>query len=234
MPLKQCEVCSKQVDKSHFARHMKSHQHRCPNCPKTFGKLEKLQYHIATKHATNKSKPFVCRMCHQSFQTFHQLSFHNRSHQNIPSTSNVNNEIDLSEFNSDPNLLSEMRTVQHFLTDSKIQTSRKIVYNFRLNSLDEKFIDEKLDLIHSQLPCAGKLNFSFGFVLQSIQNVGEFRYFYAENNNPVFHFPVIFSTLEDLEFVKDRYEDENVFESIIQQRPEGKVEMMRLTSLVFL
>ena len=233
MPLKQCEVCSKQVDKSHFARHMKSHQHRCPNCPKTFGKLEKLQYHIATKHATNKSKSFVCRMCHQSFQTFHQLSFHNRSHQNIPSTSNVNNEIDLSEFNSDPNLLSEMRTVQHFFTNSKIQTSRKIVYNFRLNSLDEKFIDEKLDLIHSQLPCAAKLNFSFGFVLQSIQNVGEFRYFYAENNNPVFNFPVIFSTIEDLEFVKDRYEVENVFESIIQQRPDTKWRFYCVTNVTF-
>ena len=231
---KQCDVCNKLIAKKNFARHIKSHQHRCPNCPKTFGKLVRLQYHIATKHGANRAKSFVCRVCHQPFQTFHQLSFHNRSqHQNYPSTSNVNNEMDLSEFNSDPNLLSEMRTVQHFLTDSKIQTSRKIVYNFRLNSLDEKFIDEKLDFIHSELPCAAKLNFSFGFVLQNIQNHGEFRYFYAENNNPVFHFPVIFSTLEDLEFIKERYEDENVFESIIQQRPDTKWRFYCVTNVTF-
>ena len=231
---KQCDVCNKLIAKKNFARHVKSHQHRCPNCPKTFGKLVRLQYHIATKHGANRAKSFVCRVCHQPFQTFHQLSFHNRSqHQNYPPTSNVNNEIDLSEFNSDPNLLSEMRTVQHFLTDSKIQTSRKFVYNFRLISLDEKFIDEKLDFIHSELPCAAKLNFSIGFVLQNIQNHGEFRYFYAENNNPVFHFPVIFSTLEDLEFIKERYEDENVFESIIQQRPDTKWRFYCVTNVTF-
>ena len=70
-------------------------------------------------------------------------------------------------------------------------------------------------------------------MLQNIQNPGEYRYFYAENNNPVFHFPVIFSTSEDLEFVKDRYEDENVFESIIHQRPDTKWRFYCITNVTF-
>ena len=114
--LKQCPICSKFVGSNNFARHKKIHQFQCSKCSSSFPKEEKLSRHFLAKHSTSS---FVCSICNLPFLTFNRLSYHKRQVHGRVGKIPID-QIDLSEFGEeDPKLLEELRSVQHFLVDSK-------------------------------------------------------------------------------------------------------------------
>ena len=148
-------------------------------------------------------------------------------------SSTSHDNVDLSAYQSYPSLMEELGTVKHFLRDEKTEWTRKKVYNYRIDDIDEAFIESKLDKIFEELECTAKINFSFGFVLRNTENPDEFKYFYASNNNPVLSFPVVLSNSQDLEFLKDRIDGESYFESAIRQRPNTKWRFFTITNVTF-
>ena len=82
----------------------------------------------------------------------------------------------------DLSLREELQSCRHFLVDSEIQEGRHIVFNFAVNNLTAQVIEEKMDRVLDKLKCVAKLNLALGFILKKIED-GNFRYFYAHENN---------------------------------------------------
>ena len=82
----------------------------------------------------------------------------------------------------DANLKEELRSCQHFLVDSELERAEHKVFNYAVENLNERIVNEKLDHLFNNLKCAAKVNLAFGFVLKNIED-GGFRYFYAHQNN---------------------------------------------------
>ena len=153
------------------------------------------------------------------------------SHQrSIPSTYE---EVDLSVYGDSPALHNELQTVQHFLRDSVLELSRKKVHNFKIMEINHETVIEKLDCVYNELPSWAKINISFGFVLQSVQNPEEFRYYYAADNNPVFLNPMVLSDDSDLNYIKSMLRQDEFFPNLINQRPDTKWKFYCVTNVTF-
>ena len=230
--LKQCPICSKFVGSNNFARHKKIHQFQCSKCSSSFAKEEKLSRHFLAKHSTSS---FVCSICNLPFLTFNRLSYHKRQVHGRVGKIPID-QIDLSEFGEeDPKLLEELRSVQHFLVDSKLKLKKKTIYNFRLTEFNPILINEKLREVFLNLNCAVKLNLSFGFVLHDRIESGEYRYYYAADNNPIFQTPITLENESDLLTLQSRIEQENFLHDCVVHRPNTKWKFALLTNLtVFL
>ena len=153
------------------------------------------------------------------------------SHQrSIPSTYE---EVDLSVYGDSPALHNELQTVQHFLRDSVLELSRKKVHNFKIMEINHETVIEKLDCVYNELPSSAKINISFGFVLQSVQNPEEFRYYYAADNNPVFLNPMVLSDDSDLNYIKSMLRQDEFFPYLINQRPDTKWKFYCVTNVTF-
>ena len=124
------------------------------------------------------TKPnFQCTLCDLPFLTFNRLSYQKRVAQGC-SRRNSSKNVDLiSSQCSDPQFLQELRSVQHFLEDSKIEFRKKTVYNFPLTEYSPTFVKEKLTEIFNELNCAVKINLSLGIILHDLVETQDFRYF---------------------------------------------------------
>ena len=233
-PKEQCSSCNKLIMKSNMSRHQKLHAKKCSQCSQSFPDDEKLQRHIASVHSPSLviKKKFSCSSCSLSFSTYYQLLHHKRnSHQrSIPSTYE---EVDLSIYGESPALHSELQTVQHFLRDSVLELSRKKVHNFKIMEINHETVIEKLDCVYNELPSSAKINISFGFVLQSVQNPEEFRYYYAADNNPVFLNPVVLSDVSDLNYIKSMLRKDEILPNLSNQRPDTKWKFYCVTNVTF-
>ena len=78
----------------------------------------------------------------------------------------------------DHSLGEELRSCQHFLVVSELEKTKQKVLNYAVETLNETFVNEKLDHFFNNLKCAAKVNLAFGFVLINTED-GGFRYFYA-------------------------------------------------------
>ena len=232
-PKEQCSSCNKLIMKSNMSRH-KLHAIVCSQCPKSFPDPDKLQKHIASVHAPSLviKKKFSCSSCPLSFSTYYQLLHHKRnSHQR--STLSTYEEADLSIYGDSPALHSELQTVQHFLRDSVLELSRKKVHNFKILEIIHETVIDKLDCVYNELPSSAKINISFGFVLQSVQNPDEFRYYYAADNNPVFPNPMVLSDDSDLNYIKSMLRQDEFLPNLINQRPDTKWKFYCVTNVTF-
>ena len=63
-----------------------------------------------------------------------------------------------------------------------MERARHKLYNYAVETLNEKIVNEKRDHFSNNLNCAAKVNPAFGFILKKIED-GGFRYFYAHENN---------------------------------------------------
>ena len=202
-PKEKCPSCEKLILKSNMSRHQKLHSKNCSICSKSFGDDAKLQHHIASVHRPSLivKKKFSCSSCPLSFSTYYQLLHHKKSIHHGSSPINYE-EVDLSIYGDSPALHNELKTVEHFLRDSVLELSKKKVHNFKLQDLNPEVVIEKFLIVYNELPSAAKVNISFGFVLQNVQDLEEFRYYYAADNNPLFVNPVIISDYSDLNLIK--------------------------------
>ena len=133
---------------------------------------------IFNKHGEPLAKTIRCPTLEHHFKTPYQLLQPRRTAHSYVSR-NPGQNIDLSEFAGDENLLDKLRLVQYFHTDGIIETSNKIVYNFHLTSPDETFIEK----IFTEVPSSCKINFTFGFTLQDCLTACEYGYLLAATNN---------------------------------------------------
>ena len=229
----QCDDCGKKMRKDNLKRHQMTHKFKCTKCAESFPSEEKLKSHVVAKHSASvESSRFTCRDCGEELTSFYKLQSHRREVHGKRARRSVE-DVDLSSFQQYPTLIKELRPVQHFLMDDKAEWTRKRMYNYRLEGLDDSFIEEKLDSIFADLDCTAKINFSFGFILRNSEDPDDFRYYYAADNNPVFLAPVTVSNQQDLEFIKDRIDKESFFENAIQQRPNTKWRFFSLTNVTF-
>ena len=67
-----CSSCDKLILKLNMSRHQKLHAKRCLQCSQSFPDDEKLQRHIASKHAPSltQKKKFSCCSCNSTFSTY--------------------------------------------------------------------------------------------------------------------------------------------------------------------
>ena len=233
-PKEQCSSCNKLIMKSNMSRHQKLHAKRCSQCSQSFPDEAKLQKHIASVHAPSLiiKKKFSCSSCLLSFSTYYQLLHHKKkSHQR--STLSTYEEVDLSIYGESPALHSELQTVQHFLRDSVLELSRKKVHNFKIMEINHETVIEKLDCVYNELPSSAKISISFGFVLQSVQNPEEFRYYYAADNNPIFLNPMVLSDDSDLNYIKSKLRENEILPNLINQRPDTKWKFYCFTNVTF-
>ena len=91
----------------------------------------------------------------------------------------------------------------------------------------------KLDLVYKDLASSAKINISFGFMLQSVHNSDEFRYYYAADINSVFLNPMVLSDESGLSFIKSKLRSENFLPNLIIQRPDTKWKFYCVTNITF-
>ena len=192
-----------------------------------------LDYHIARKHSNiTLEDVFTCALCQQQFPDYYALRHHKGSVHGVSIHQTVTSEPDLSIYREDNDFKQELSRVKHLLGYYFKEEKHQITYNFPLNESSHEKLEDYLDYIFERLPCAVKLNIYFGFMLRN-QETDEFRYFYADKNNPLFSSPVFIRDPVHLAFLKDRVEGEDFFEYVTQQRPNTKWRYFQLTNVTF-
>ena len=144
-----------------------------------------LYYQIAKKHSAVGPKNYhTCKECSIDFPSFYSLR-HRKQRYHTAETTSSGEKADMqsiADAGDDKSLEEELQSCRHFLVDSEKQKRRHSVFNFVVNKLTAQVIEEKLDRILDNLKCAAKFNLAIGSILKNIED-GNFRYFYAHENN---------------------------------------------------
>ena len=69
----------------------------------------------------------------------------------------------------DNRLKEELETCKYSLVDSETENGRHRVYNFAMDTLDQKNLRHKLDDVFDSLKCAPKMKISIGSVLKNVR-----------------------------------------------------------------
>ena len=130
----------------------------------------------------------------------------------------------------DHRLREELRSCQHFVVDSELENARHKVFNYAVETLNETFVNEKLNQFFNNLKFAVKINLAFGFTLKNIED-GGFRYFYAHENNTLLDRSKLVCTHHDLTKLKEFLNKTDVIEIRSQESVNKKWRFYKLTSL---
>ena len=74
----------------------------------------------------------------------------------------------------DKNPEDELQSCEHFLVDSEIKKTGLKVFNFAIESLSTKNVDEKTDQVYEKLNRAINVSLAFELILKNIED-GRFR-----------------------------------------------------------
>ena len=231
-----CEKCGTLVTRKNIVRHKKrcsAGTLYCTQCP-NFSTLtqDDLNYHIAKQHsAAGPSKTYKCNLCHAEFPGFYALRQHKNTQHGKQigfGASNIDVE-DIVEDVDDQSLREELQSCRHFLVDSELQKRRHSVFNFAVNNLTAQVIEEKLDRVLDKLKCVAKLNLALGFILKNIED-GNFRYFYAHENNTLLEQSKLVSNRNDMTKLKELLKKTDVIESCTKERSNTKWRFFKLTN----
>ena len=176
----------------------------CTQCPNFTTKSQSdYIYFIPKKYRAPKSIViFMWKLCHQQFPGFYALRQHkNTQHGFSIKTANVGPDGIINDVD-DANLKEELRSFQHFLVNSELERSRHKVFNYAIDNLNAKSVDEKFDQFFYKLKGAAKVNLAFGLEMKNIEE-GGFRYFYAHENNTLLDRSKLVCTHDDLAKFKD-------------------------------
>ena len=110
------------------------------------------------------------------------------------------NKIVEEERDDGDKLKEELSACQHFLVDTEMGNGRHKVFSFQMSKLDTKIINEKLEEGFNKLDSAAKINIALGFVLRNVET-GEYRYYYAHENNTLFEKSHLLFTKADLKIL---------------------------------
>ena len=118
-------------------------------------------------------------------------------------------------------LKEELSACQHFLVDTEMENRRHKVFNFQISKLDTKIINEKLEKVFNKLDSAAKINIALCFVLRNIET-GEYRFFYAHENNTRYEKSHLLRTKADLITIQIEVEKFDIVEHCTQERQNRK------------
>ena len=220
-----CGNCGTSVTKPHLSRHKSRCSGGtlyCPKCPNFSTKSrDDLNYHIAKKHATPRvNSTHKCKICFKEFSGFYSLRKHKTNEHGIQMKSpeiDVNNLLE----DDDADLKEELQACQQFPLDSELEKRRHRVFNFAMSTLDNSFINQKLDLIFKGLECAAKVNLAFGFFLKSVED-GSCRYFYARENNTLMERSQLVCTPDDITNLKEKLQKMDIVDLCKRERTNTK------------
>ena len=118
-------------------------------------------------------------------------------------------------------LKKESSACQHFLVKTEMENGRHKVFNVQMSKLDTKIINEKLEEVFNKLDSAAKINVALEFVLRNVET-GEYRYYYAHENNTLFEKPHLLCTKADLITIQEKVEKFDIVEQCTQERQNTK------------
>ena len=227
------------VTKKHLSRHTSSCSGGtlyCPKCPNFFTKARvALNFHIAKKHsAAGPKTSHTYKECSIEFPSFYSLR-HDKERYHTAETTSSGGKAEkqsLADAGDDKSLEEELQSCRHFLVDCGIRKGRHSVFNLVVNKLTAQVIEEKLDRILDKLKCAARLNLALGFILKNIKD-GNFRYFYAHENNTLLEQSKLVSNRDDIAKLKESLKKTDVIESCTKERSNTKWRFFKLTNLTF-
>ena len=251
----QCPDCGKTMRYANLYRHKKRKACQkiyCPLCPhQVFQSNEQLTAHQTKKHSTNDnldgligtSGKHLCSVCDKSFTTHYQLAEHNKhTHGKMEHFRNACKITDLDDVPniledvaSDELLKEELLPVKHFLDPTITNYKHQIVFNFPITEQSTTKLEQYANRVFEELPCAAKVNVSFGYVLKNLSADEEqqYRYFYAHDNNALFEEPHVLFDKPGLSSMIQRLNDIDVHTYAINGRPSTKWRFHMLTNVTF-
>ena len=195
---------------------------KCPNFSTKSG--YNINYHIAKKHsAAGPKNNHTCKECNIEFPSFFSLRHHKQRYHTAETTSN-GEKVEMQSLldaGDDKSLEEELQSCRLFLVD---------VFNFIVNNLTARVIEEKLDRVLEKLKCAAKLNLAHGFILKNIED-GKFRYFYPHENNTLLEQSKLVSNKDDMAKLKKTLKKTDVIGSCTKERSNTKWRFFKLTNL---
>ena len=99
-----------------------------------------------------------------------------------------------------------------------------------MSKLDAKITNEVLKEVFNKLDSATKVNISLGFVLRNIE-IGEYRYFYVDENNTLFKKSHLLCTKADLITIQGKVEKFDIVEQSTQERQNTKWRFKLITNV---
>ena len=173
------ELCGTQLPRINLSHHKKRCSVGtlyCTQLPNFSTKFQNdLNYHFTKKHSAPKlDVTFKCKLCYLEFPGFYAL-LQNRNTQHGMQIGSRTRDVDVEHIVRDVenhSLREELRSCQHFLVDSELESARHKVFNYAIEKLNAEIVDEKIDHFFDNLKSAAKVNLAFGFVLKSIEEGG--------------------------------------------------------------
>ena len=114
--------------------------------------------HIAKKQSTAAARfAHECKMCYKDLHSFYKLREHKRKEHGGQRGSRAQN-VDVAHVKGDVDdnyLKEEMERSKQFLVDREMRIERRRVYNFAMDTLETKYLLEKLDVVIDNLKRAG-------------------------------------------------------------------------------
>ena len=234
-----CGDCGNMYNRQNTARHWKNCSKGViyfPDCKYFTYDHQEMSYHMAKKHAQPGSKQStVCSSCEQEFPSYYSLQQHRRKKHGAKQWKPNDTVADLNkiveeEGEDGEKLKEELSACQHFLVDTEMENGRHKVFNFQMSKLDTKIINEKLEEVFNKLDSAAKINIAPGFVLRNIET-GEYRYFYARENNTLFEKSHLHCTKADLITIQGKVEKFDIVEQCTQERQNTKWRFKLITNV---
>ena len=231
-----CEDCGNMFPRQNAARHQKrcekQEENKCSKCHFYTKNKDEMNYHVAKKHAPASSKQStVYSSCVQEFPSYYSLQQHRRKEHGAKQRKPSDTVADLNKIVEDEGedgekLKEELGACQQFLVDTEMENGRNKVFNFQMSKLDTKVINEKLEEVFNKLDSAAKINIALGFVLRNIET-GEYRYFYAHENNTLFEKSHLLCTIT----IQGKVEKIDIVEQCTQERQNTKWRFKLITNV---
>ena len=111
-----------------------------------------------------------------------------------------------------------------------MENGRHKVFHFQMSKLYTKTINEKLEAVFNKLDFAAKINIPLGLVPRNIET-GEYRFFYAHENNTVFEKSPLLCTKADLISIQGKVEKFDIVEQCTQERQNTKWRFKLITNV---
>ena len=129
----------------------------------------------------------MCVSFEKKFPSYYLFQQHRKKDHGLKARKTSDSVADLSKIleneEESDQLRDELDASQHFLTDTEMKNGRQKVFNFQFSKLGPNLVNEKLVQVFEKLDCAAKIINALGFVLCKPWETGEYRYFYAHENN---------------------------------------------------
>ena len=212
----QCKKCNLHFpSRSDLENHFPTCQIKCVHCGKIFSTLSTLKVHKCQNNQVSSSG-VVCRRCNFVCADRAALNLHIRAHHLMRGAGPI-----ATPDIQDPQLRQCYEAHSSYINDEHVLGQVQSFYNWPLVNNDQFSLDglcAHAESIYQDQSSTFKLNLSFGIILENIET-GEFRYFRAYSNDPIFNSPLHISRKEDLIKLREKLSELDITQYIMKARP---------------